>query len=351
MLKLIELNSQRRTLKEDIIYAGLRRHKVHFIDAIGRRRGPVALLPDARREKRQHAQVLQIRSRFAGDCIQHAETQIEILAGISDGDRAQRVDPDGNLFLFRELRIFSDLDVKAIEDTRRVKQEGHVVAAVSIEPDCGCINAGRSFPQPSIQNQHGRRIAAVILKTSHRGGHAFHVVIDHLVGGVGHQHGPVFRRPDDGIGSGKMPGQSGRLLSRGEAGHAGISALLAKVRQTNHRYKLIAGRSHIRKIPGEGNLVRRFSNRHGVEQCVGGRIEDIDNVGRRIYHETEATVGSKSNGSQARAGFDPSQNLMPLRIHDDDITVTFVDHIDRFAERRGRQRRGQRSDLQYFDPS
>src|SRR5258708_23615372 len=101
VLKLIELNSQRWTLKEDIIYTGLRWHKVHFIEAVGRRRSPAALLPDARREKCQHAYVRQIRSRLAASCLQHAETQIEILARITDGGRVQRVEPAGDLFLFR----------------------------------------------------------------------------------------------------------------------------------------------------------------------------------------------------------------------------------------------------------
>src|SRR5712691_5251982 len=137
VLELVELNSQRRTLKENIIYTGLRRHKVHFIDAAGRRRGPGALLPDARREKREHANVLQIRSRLPSRRVDYPETQMEILAGICDGNRAKRFYPDGNLSLFRELRIFADLDVKAIEYARRIKQEGHIVAAVSIEPDCG----------------------------------------------------------------------------------------------------------------------------------------------------------------------------------------------------------------------
>src|SRR5260370_32709542 len=147
-----------------------------------------------------------------------------------------------------------------------------------------------------------------------------------------------------------MPGQSRSLLARWEASYAGISAWLAKIRQTNHRYKLVAGRSHISKISGKRNLIRRLSNGHGVEQRVGGRIENIDNIGPRIHHETKAAIGCKPNGSQARAHFDPIQNLMSLRVDNNAITVTSSYHVDRFAERRGRYRRRQRSEFQYFDP-
>src|ERR1700752_1097423 len=57
---LIELNAQRGALEENIVHARLWRHKTHFVNATGGWLRDFALLPDARRKKREHRDVLHV---------------------------------------------------------------------------------------------------------------------------------------------------------------------------------------------------------------------------------------------------------------------------------------------------
>ncbi len=62
---LAEWNVHRRNSEVNIVYAGLRRHKVYFINSIGDRLRHIAFLPDSRREKNQarrdHSNLLSLR--------------------------------------------------------------------------------------------------------------------------------------------------------------------------------------------------------------------------------------------------------------------------------------------------
>src|SRR5688572_32137304 len=61
------------------------------------------------------------------------------------------------------------------------------------QPHRARVNPALGFAQTVIDDEQGARIAFVVLKTPHRRGHAFGVVIDHLVCGVCDEHGAVVR--------------------------------------------------------------------------------------------------------------------------------------------------------------
>src|SRR5262245_56023925 len=62
---------QRRTLKVDIVNTSPGRHKTHFIDATTNALSRPPLLPNTRRLKYQHTEVLQICSCFTRGRVSH----------------------------------------------------------------------------------------------------------------------------------------------------------------------------------------------------------------------------------------------------------------------------------------
>src|SRR5262249_35666742 len=78
--KLVIARLQRGTLPKDVIDSRLRGGETRLINALADRRGPLALLPHPRREKRQDADVFQAHEGLLGLRARHLESQADFFS-------------------------------------------------------------------------------------------------------------------------------------------------------------------------------------------------------------------------------------------------------------------------------
>src|SRR6185369_7096904 len=98
-----------------------------FVNAFTHRFRELALLPDARREKDEHVEIVEICFCSAGFRVDYFEAHTKARARVSDRFFNQWFDLDCRLWFLRRVRILRDSQLETVDYTRRVEQKSNVV--------------------------------------------------------------------------------------------------------------------------------------------------------------------------------------------------------------------------------